>query len=154
MPLVPESYWLCAEDTYWGGHPVLNSGVLRWRVATDCRHQWWTPQTSSWHHHQHEQLHQWCHPVEAVVRALLRSTIFSTADSAVRPAGAMSGDGWTDASGSPDGHLALVGANPCVPVVKDHRVATHIWCGDPSSDRNFSRIASATFSRNSEVSAI
>src|ERR1700733_4404874 len=94
MPLVPESYWPCAEDTYWGGHPALNPGLLRQRVATDHRRQWWIPQNSSWHHHQHEQLRQWSRPVEAEVRALLRSTIFSSADSAVPAAAAMLGHSW------------------------------------------------------------
>src|SRR5450631_1437601 len=113
MPLVPESYWPYVEDTYWGGHPVLNSGLLRRRTATDRRHQWWIPRNSSWHHRQHEHLRQWSHPVEAGVRALPRSTIFSTADSpsalVMRCEQFLD---FLDASEPPDGHLSLTGASP------------------------------------------
>ena len=111
MPLVPESYWSCAADTCWGGHPALNPGLLRQQVATDHRRHWWIPQNSSWNH-QHEQLRQWCPPRRSrgsSTPAGLRSSL-NQADSAVRPAAAMSGNGWISVTlGTPNGHLIIGG---------------------------------------------
>ena len=57
--------------------------------------------------------------------------------------------------GAPNGHLTLMTHHRERGVVKaTDGDANHTRRGDPSSDRNFSRIASATFTRNSEVSPI